>query len=174
MGSEQGRHHRSRPAGGGLADRFQRLQFRFEASVRSLTWPQPWSCHAQPCPSSVSDLRRQGALSRLANTFKARSNAAASGCDLLVRSAFDAFLKIHQPWADKDRMRVRIDEAGKDNFARAVDLGAFPCDFSSATGRAERLWSCRPKRSCRREHSTAPSSMIPNSLRAEPAEGRTP
>ena len=74
-----------------------------------------------------------------ANAFDARPNAAAGRGDLFIGSAFDALLKIHQPRADKNRMGVRIHEAGQHDFARTVDLGDLLRFFLSQGSRSASL-----------------------------------
>src|ERR1700683_3136805 len=110
------------PARSRIADRFQRLHFRLDRQPitrLSLNGSSAMRGHVAQGSENFLD---QNALARRAHAFQARPNAAASRGDLFIRSALDAFLKIYQAWADENWMRVRIDEPGQNDFARAIDL----------------------------------------------------
>jgi len=68
------------------------------------------------------DLCFERGLGRIAHAFKAGADSASSSGDLFVRRTFYPFLEVNKTQADEDRMSVRVDESGDDDFAGAIDL----------------------------------------------------
>ncbi len=122
MRAKESGNHGSLPLARGRADRFERLQFRFEVeTVAGFGLDGRRSVTGQ-IRQHREDFLRQRGFAGLPHAVNAGANSSASFGDLFVVRARNPLLKIHQPRMREHRMGVGIDEAGKHHASATVDL----------------------------------------------------
>ena len=123
MGSEQGRNHGPQPSKGGVANRLQRFEFRFDGEAVSgfgLDGSRPMRSHVSQRTQNFS---REFGFARFAHPIEARADTSARLRDIFIGGTFNSLLEVHQTRLYEDRMGMRVDESGEDDLASAVDLG---------------------------------------------------
>ena len=106
-------------------NRLQRLYFRLDRQPVARFGFDRGRAVRSHLVQSGQDFLLQDSLPCPADRFHTRADATASGGDLLIRSALDALLEIHETRGDKGWMGVGVDKARQHDFAGAVYLHDF-------------------------------------------------
>ena len=118
------------PTRSSFADRLQRLQFRIESSARNRTSLRPWSCRTPPSHATRCRIFPPAHTSPPCEPLRHSSESRRLRRQFLRRWRPARFSKSTSLGFTKHRMGVRIDEAGQNDFAVAINLGDLSCDSS--------------------------------------------